>query len=1566
MRKKLLSGILALIMSLSCFSNIVFAENDETITTDQVTSTEVASIDKEVDYTESYDMSDTSANSQGYSVTDIRLAEEEMKITADYTVINDAVLKIKVYDEDSSVVYDTISTNIKASLNSIEVPCKLESWPQYFSIDAEIYDASGTTKLSDKLTLGEHTRSYEEFMNITSDNAMFEGQVILDYGESADGEENFAVVRSGVEVVYVDSMDDLKITDTNGDVVGDVALMSEDEEVELYSFSGVTNGSELETALDNISVGEKVLIVPRDDINQAVALKVDEKTEIELFNEDASNVTLAADVDVEFTEDDLFDFIKIDMDIAVDENDIIPAEGVVAAEDEEEVELFGFLWDGIDKENSYSKGKTYTIYSNGSTKVTDTLTLTGTFKFSLHFVSQRVTVTYQILWKTFTRTKTEHRLGDITASVTVSVTNVLNLKMAKDHKINKEFTVGNLYKKSFFKVVEIAVPLTISFEGKANALLTTTLTQKAGGTFGVTYNGSRATPIIRSNGFSSEYDFTVKGHVEADLGVGIGVDVKAPYVKANVDGTAGVTADGNCGNGKVSGSTRHDCEFCIDGVINWYLKGSAKLVFDGDTIANPTFGKRTGKIADFYASFDADRSPNWKCGKGDCSNKSYKVVVTTKNSKTNKVLKGATVKYGSNTIGKSNSDGKVTGWLKPGTYKFKATKSDFNSATAKKKVGVSGLNLTLKLTPKGAANEEYYYIDDIFALNDEEYAEFITDEEFVANCLFLIRNSEDLQNLSILVNNTERDIDKLRFVMNNASGTIDMTGVEWTPIGTADRPFMSEFDGNKMTITGLSVDSESDYVGLFGNVKDAEIFDLGVTNASVSGNNYVGIIAGNISGNSKVYDTYVTGSVNGNNNVGALIGSVDKVEVLNTYSTADVSGNSNVGGLVGTLNHSTTTGQLTNSYSVGTVTGSSNVGGVAGVVTYEAVAVVEDTTTDETEEVIEDIAMSGVQYCYYLDAGAENAVGTQGENVTVIAYPVSEAQATGVGSEELISFESEIANTYTLLDALNSWYTVFGMNSAVADETDDSTNMEDTTTEDEDESTLVLQTTDPYNQWFEDESLVNGGYPLFEEKGEVYTLTVEYVFEDGTEAKPSVVLYLEEGQEYDVDSYSIDNYYTDEIEYSGVMPAGDTFFRVLYRKIPMDVAVTELYADYVADGTQAQKGSVCNLFTPDDVIALANYVSAGGNTEGVIFSQESDINLDGVTVTPIGTADKPFKGTYNSNAYSISNLKIYAETDNIGFFGYTNGATINNPYFIGANVTGKDNVGALIGYAENTVVNSANINATMTGNQYVGGVVGYAKKSTINGTFNSGSMLTVIYSGGLVGMLDESTLMNCENFITIEAMEPYAGGIAGYTNNSTIVNSYNMANVSGVSYVGGVTGKSVNSTIENVYSVGTVTGTSVTAGFIGEIDNEVKSCYYMNYDNPVASGSTNGLTKMASAPIMMSLLNNWVTDKASSKYYEWLEDEGYEYPVLGTSMTNWVTDFEFVDSNLSLNYNAAVESNGILYVASYDKDGRLVTCNSYTTSGSYSIPITSSVTRAKAFIWDSNLVPLDTNIEILR
>lgn len=1558
--KKFVSGLLTVVILLSSFSNVGFAENDETVSLfdDAIAAetndvTETVALSKKIDLSESYDL----AQKKDYSVTDIRVDISKLKITVDYQVVSDSVLILKIVDEDTATVIDTISQNIKAEQNTIEIIPNLTAWPQYFYIEAVINSGDNSRALSDLGKYLEHTKEYEAFMTASSNDAIFGDQVILNYGINEEGNENFAVVRNDVEVVYVDSMSDLEITDTAGNIVGDVALMSSDEVVELYSFSDVDNGSDLEFALSEVEVGENVIIVPKDDITNALAFKVEDKSEVQLLNEDASTITLAADIEIELTEEDLFDFVRIDIVEEIDADDIIPAEGVVAEEADDEVELFGFFWDGYEMPaKSYEKSKTYTLYNSNNCTIKDTIRLNGTVNFSVHFSSYKVK--YQVFWTYIT--VTHHYLSNVKATVSVTVSNQLKLDMAKEKTVNINYTVGNLYKKSFLKIIEVKVPLTISFEGKASAQLTTTLTQSAGGTFGIQYNGSRATPIISSNGFSSEYDFTVKGDISADLGIGIGVEAKATNkFIANVKGVAGVTADGHCGNGKISDSTRHDCEFCIDGVINWYLKGSANILLDGTVVANPSFGKRTGKIADFYASFDADRNPSWKCGKGDCSNKSYKVVITTTNGKSKKALKGATVKYGSNTLGKSNSKGKVTGWLKPGTYKFKATKSGFNSASAKKKVGVSGLNLELKLTPKGAANEEYYYLDDIYDLNDEEYAEFVADTEFVDNCLFLVRNVDDLNKLANLVNNTERDTSRLRFVMNNASGTIDMSGVEWTPIGTADRPFNSEFDGNKMTITGLTIDNDSNYVGLFGNVNDAAIFDLGITGASVKGNNNVGIVAGSASGASKIYDVYVTGSVSGINNVGAIVGYLDKGDVLNTYSHADVSGTSNIGGLVGIFNHTTTTGQLANSYSVGDITGVSAVGGIVGSVTFENIASVFETT----EEVIEDVQIFGVQYCYYLNTTADNAVGTQGEGSTVIAYSVTEEQAIGIGSEEIISVESDLANAYTLVDALNAWHEVFGLNDATEESTDDPTNLEDVTTEDENETTVTLQVSDAYNKWYEDKGLANGGYPLFEEKGAVYLLTVDYVYQDGTEAKPPVTLYLEEGQEYDVDSYTIDGYYTEEIEYSGIMPAGDTFFKVVYRAVPTDISITDLLAQYQADGTQAQPGSICNIYTVEDLIALEDYVAVGGNTTGAIFNLKSDLDLTDVALSPIGTSEKPFKGIFNSEGHSISNLNMVLESNNIGLFGYTKDAVLNNPHFIDAYVVGVSNVGSLIGYAENTTVNNTNIMATVLGDTYAGGVVGYSKASTLNGVYNSGNVYANSYVGGITGMLDASMMVNCENHVVAESSVAYVGGMAGYMKEASVINSYNIADVCGEAYVGGITSKSENTLIENVYSSGKVEGTSNVASFVVDIDNTISSCYYIAGTTPVVNGSLDGMVAIDTSVDLLAILNAWVLNKAESKYYEWLDDEGFEYPVLGTSMTNWVTDFELTPTTLKLTYNANILSNGILYVGTYDKDGNLLSCYSYTSSGTYTESITSNVAKAKAFIWGYNIIPLDCYIE---
>jgi len=129
---------------------------------------------------------------------------------------------------------------------------------------------------------------------------------------------------------------------------------------------------------------------------------------------------------------------------------------------------------------------------------------------------------------------------------------------------------------------------------------------------------------------------------------------------------------------------------------------------------------------------------------------------------------------------------------------------------------------------------------------------------------------------------------------------VDMTGVDWTPIGTPGSPFTGIFDGGGNTITGLTVSTTDDYAGLFGYVNNGAIQNLVLDNASISGGGYVGGVAGYVGGaGGSVTNCTVSGAVTGSGNyVGGVAGYTECV-MTNCQSTASVSGIDYVGGVAG-------------------------------------------------------------------------------------------------------------------------------------------------------------------------------------------------------------------------------------------------------------------------------------------------------------------------------------------------------------------------------------------------------------------------------------------------------------------------------------------------------------------------------------------------------------------------------------------------------------------------------------------------------------------------------------------
>ena len=153
---------------------------------------------------------------------------------------------------------------------------------------------------------------------------------------------------------------------------------------------------------------------------------------------------------------------------------------------------------------------------------------------------------------------------------------------------------------------------------------------------------------------------------------------------------------------------------------------------------------------------------------------------------------------------------------------------------------------------------------------------------------------------------------------------IDLTGKDWTPIGTDyDNSYTGTFDGGGHTITGLTVTTNDEYAGLFGylsnfnnaagTVKNVVMEGIQITCNHRSG--YAGGVVGYSWGT--IENCSVSGSVSGTVSVGGVVGIQRDGSITGCSSSATVKGTLNVGGVAGQTIFGAT---LTACYATGNVT----------------------------------------------------------------------------------------------------------------------------------------------------------------------------------------------------------------------------------------------------------------------------------------------------------------------------------------------------------------------------------------------------------------------------------------------------------------------------------------------------------------------------------------------------------------------------------------------------------------------------------------------------------------------
>ena len=201
------------------------------------------------------------------------------------------------------------------------------------------------------------------------------------------------------------------------------------------------------------------------------------------------------------------------------------------------------------------------------------------------------------------------------------------------------------------------------------------------------------------------------------------------------------------------------------------------------------------------------------------------------------------------------------------------------------------------------AGEEYTYTVSLAAA----YPGYTDD----GNGNYTVTSAEGLKNIAELVNGGKTDINI------TLDKNIDLTGKEWTPIGTDHRnSYTGTFDGGNHTISGLTVTGSDQWAGLFGYIdKDGTVKNVVLENVQITSDDqyaYVGGVAGYSRGN--IENCSVSGSVSGNRNsdgtdncVGGVVGQQFDGSITGCSSSTIVEGMGGVGGVAGKTANATLT-----------------------------------------------------------------------------------------------------------------------------------------------------------------------------------------------------------------------------------------------------------------------------------------------------------------------------------------------------------------------------------------------------------------------------------------------------------------------------------------------------------------------------------------------------------------------------------------------------------------------------------------------------------------------------------
>ncbi len=748
----------------------------------------------------------------------------------------------------------------------------------------------------------------------------------------------------------------------------------------------------------------------------------------------------------------------------------------------------------------------------------------------------------------------------------------------------------------------------------------------------------------------------------------------------------------------------------------------------------------------------------------------------------------------------------------------------------------------------------------------------------------------------------------------------------FTPIGTKDKPFTGVFDGNGKTITGLSInDDTQNYAGLFGKIESASkdtvvVKDLILENPQISANAMAGAVVGYLK-QGIVQNVAVTGaraSVTTDGTVqetdyhttaasytGGLAGAVGVDATLYAIGQATVQGQNKVGGLVG-INSGTVVG-----YTSGRVTGSDYVGGHTGDNTgsvrgYSSGAV---TGLQFVGGLLgnNNGTVRGYTLSYIITRGSRaryvaQSIGRQGDKGEGLVYigrttteQDAEKTSTGTG-DHVTGTGSRRTNEVVVIEGsgTNSTSKYYSKNqssfSGLAFGTTDWQWKMDASTQ---WPILNIPTSFPNStikqkpQITQPAGFAEGTGPIPIANGRELQamkddLSADYILIDditlstGTSFTPIGTKYKPFTGTLDGNNKTISDLTIQDtrLNYAGL-------FGAIEAKTASTIVVKDLTLENPRISANAMAGALVGSLKQGEarnVAVTATKESAKIETDDFVKDLVYTTDHYSYTGGIAGAMGRNATLTSARNAVPVEGKYRYVG----GLVGRNYGGTVSG-YATGS-VSGNWDVGGLVGESEGTVrgyaTGSVSGRSTVGGlvgwNNYGGTVSGYATGSVSGrssgglvggngGTVNgyaTGSVSGEAYVGGLVGGNSGTVRGYATGSVS---GEDYVGGLVG-SNDYGTVRGYATGSVSGNQRVGGLVGNNSNRGTVHGYATGSVSGKSELGGLVGNNnDGGTVRGYALGYVIPTGTNTGPGLGKQSSNSISTVYIGRTPTEVTAEK-----------------------------------------------------------------------------------------------------